>query len=307
MVECHHKSQFMNKNFKLLILSTILLLASSIIKAQQVYKFALKFDSAMFSTTQLKIDTTPDAGQKLSGYLVQPDGTKYSIHTYATGPNLAPKIIRGTLNGIVDYREGDSTFFIHFWYFSNDENKRQLKTTDPVIVKNKSKADQHKYSYVDSAEVATNSEFVFNVHWKEGYYFDIPFTFHCITASNTPLKYNFTTQQIDASLINFSVAYFTCYGQRRFFRNQDINSRDRYQGVGFYLGLAQASSNDNSFSQFLLTYGASLVFYSAGAGGLNIIPSFGFENGFTSQTQKIEPYVGIGLGINITSLSSYHN
>lgn len=273
------------KNIRYTILVCILLFSYNL-HAQQQYKFAFRFDRSIFDSTNLEEDVTPDSCQPISGYLVQPDGTKYLIHKYVNHPDLIPMLVRKNgkkLKGIIDYRE-DDILYMHFWYFTKGDKD---------------------YHYVDSK--ANDKGFLFTIpwtseyhlwpfNWTGTYHYVIPFTFHCFTATNIPVKYDLNTGLFDPSLLNFSLVYFWCRGRRKFFKNTDIQPRDEYWGFGPYLGFFQ-TQNDNTVSQFAITYGGSWIY---GDAGLNVIYSLGLANGLTKSSHG-QFYTGIGLGFNLVS------
>jgi hypothetical protein len=160
----------------------------------------------------------------------------------------------------------------------------------------------------DSTEYINNSlnghYFVLNIPWKKRRTFTVPFAYRTITATSLPFRVDLTEGMTQSDFLNFNMAYLWVYGRTKYFKNDDINPRNVYLGVGPYVGLINIIVPSSANNAFGLTYGATAVLSIY---NINLVSSFGISNGFTKITGTGTPYIGFGIGFNLVSLSDPSN
>jgi hypothetical protein len=243
---------------------------------QQEFKVRYFFSHKKFLAANLNMVTEQPNSNVVNGYVLQHDGTKLPIHGITQPKIITPKTIHRKLKGIIDFRDGDMLYF-HFWDI----------TSGPTL----------SPTYVTAAD--NGNDFTYQINWNRKGNFSIPFSYRILTATNIPFKYDFFTKTTKADFLNFNLAYFFVFGRTKIYENDDIKPRNFYFGIGPYAGITSIEDNTQGFKRFGITYGASTVFSFY---GLNLVESFGLENGFTNETSNPHFYIGIGLGYNLISL-----
>lgn len=264
-----------------IIFSLIICLVVTHVYSQQQFKLHYTFKKKKFYPPYLREDVTDDGKDVLVGYVLQPDGTKYSLHVYTAKRIYKPRKIGGKIKGRIDYRDGD-TLFIHFWNYTN----KNFRDTSVI-------------NYNDNGKTFT---FYLDSTVRKG--IRIPFHFFSFNATNLSTKYDLSTKKMNENFLNVNISFmYVPYGFTRIFKNQDISPRDFYIAAGPYGGVTNLPSTDD-YSHYGFTYGACIGIKLL---TFNLIASYGVEVGDGTSSTTTHTYLGFGFGFNLLSLSSSSN
>jgi hypothetical protein len=129
----------------------------------------------------------------------------------------------------------------------------------------------------------------------------VPFSFRMLAAANIPFKVGLKDDKVTADFLNFGVSHFWIRGRTKFYSNEFVPTRDRYVGIGPYVGLSSIDDPDSEDNQFGLSYGVNAII---SAYDLNFVIAFGADTGFKSNTNSVQPYLGFGIGFKLLEITT---
>ncbi len=126
---------------------------------------------------------------------------------------------------------------------------------------------------------------------------DLPYHGWQLFALNIPFRVNIKDGSSSSDFINANVSCSIIMGKQRIFKTEFVKPRNRYIGVGLYTGFGQLTRDENKYLG--LNYGANLI---GSIFNVNLIGTIGFETRL-SHFKDTKPYVGLGFGISLFSLT----
>jgi hypothetical protein len=274
------------------VLGTLLGTLSTPAFAQQHFLFKYKLSNKLNDNAQLfeVIQGKNPTVKRWTGFIdartiiksPTPSTDTLSVFTYKPEITYSKRTIGNkALEGSIKLNESKDTLTITPW-FVNQGNKLLLDTNkEPVDIN-----DENDYLLA----IADSS-------WDGRYpHLDMPYTFQQLTATNLPLRYNLKNSQFQADFLNINLAYFWINGTTRFFKSRFVEQRNRYWGIGPYIGGSTVTEDESKRSLFGLNYGANAIFsvYT-----VSLILAVGAETVISSTQNKFNPYVGLGLGLKL--------
>ncbi|RSK23879.1 hypothetical protein [Hymenobacter metallilatus] len=125
----------------------------------------------------------------------------------------------------------------------------------------------------------------------------IPFRQWELTATNIPFRVKFRgDNSLESEFLSFNITYLRVFGTTKIFQSRFVKPRNRSIAFGPYLGLNKIENPENKKSEFALNAGINAV-YSLNK--LNLVLAYGAENGFKKATNKLNPYIGFGIGFSL--------
>lgn len=181
--------------------------------------------------------------------------------------------------GSIKLNESKDTITINPW-FAEEGNKLLRDTGNSLL------------------DINDDNEYVLAItNWSGDYpHIDVPYTFQQLTATNLPIRYNLKNGQFQADFLNINLAYFWIYGTTRFFKSKFVEQRNRYWGLGPYIGGSTVAEDESKKSLFGLNYGINAI---GSIYNVSLILALGAETAVSSKQNKFNPYVGLGLGLKL--------
>lgn len=189
---------------------------------------------------------------------------------------------RGWGKGIISKKSEDS-IFIRFWKIKDNSINTNINA-DTTFINNSNTGDKKKYVFViDTTKYTARS-------------FDIPFRFWQFMATSIPFRAFSETGKLEGDFLNANATFVKVSGHTRFYRSTFVKPRNRYFAYGPFLGLSTIENPITKEDEFGINYGVNCIF---AVHGLNIIVAYGFENGFKTETNDINGYLGFGIGFKL--------
>lgn len=210
------------------------------------------------------------------------------------------KQILSKLKGVVSQRNKD-TLFIKFWNIEIESDPVKGLRRDTIVNSADNSSD---FIYVidslngwkKSNAIRVKKTLPFIGIKKYGGYFDVPFRFKELMATNLPFRILTRTGKLESNFLNANIAYLFVYGHTRIFKSEFIKNKNRFKALGPYLGLSSIDNPVNDKNEFGLNYGINAIW---GFQSFNITLAYGWQNGFKKETKEIQPYFAIGIGFKL--------
>lgn len=250
------------------------------------YQFGYLFKKKILNQgTLFQIIKKDSSFTKTIGSFVFNDNKTYSINT---PEKVEKKIyikrdIENWAKGIITKYSNDS-IYIKFWRFkgATSQNNKDVNMT-----------------FLDSTNTGDTINYVYHIK-KWGNYkkrsTDIPFRFWQFMATSIPFRSFTKTGKLEGDFLNANATFVKVSGHTRFYKSSFVKPRNRYFAYGPFLGLSTIENPVTSKDEFGLNYGVNII---GSIHGLNIIAAYGFENGFKSETNSVNPYFGFGIGFKL--------
>ncbi|AHJ98947.1 hypothetical protein [Hymenobacter swuensis] len=207
------------------------------------------------------------------------------------------KTIATSLKGYVTKLSDDKdTLFIKLWNITSPEHKG----SDAIINQDDNGAT-----------------FAYKIKWQQGTYLDIPFSAKAFVATSIPFRYRLKkNSDLEADFLNVGVSYFNLAGKTRFYKHEQIDTRQRYVGWGPFVAFGQqkidSTNTDGRVKSekqvAVLSYGINGV---ASINNFSLILALGFDNAIGSNAKYweennfrggIKPWIGFGFGLKLVDL-----
>jgi uncharacterized membrane protein len=247
------------------------------------FKFGYLFKEKMqdYGTFKLIKETQQDTS-KVIGSFVFSDGKKYNMVNEFKKKVYIPKKIKYWAKGIITKKSGDSVY-VNFWRVKdNVENKEVNNDNDYLNYSNT--GDKKNYVFVIDS-VKYNNRF-----------FDFPFRFWQLMATNIPFRVLTKSGALETDFLNVNATFLKVSGHTRLYKSKFVKQKNRYFAYGPFLGLSTIENTVTDKKEFGLNYGVNVI---GSVHGLNLIAAYGWQYGFKEETKTAQPYLGFGIGFKL--------
>ena len=176
----------------------------------------------------------------------------------------------------------NDTLFINFWPI--------VKTTDKFRTDN---------TVVSSANNEDDFVFVINTsYWETHRNLKISYRTWQFTATSLPFRVLAFRKagNLESDFLNANVAFVKVFGVTKIYQSEFIETRNASFALGPYLGLSSIDNTLVARKEFGLNGGVNGVFALQ---SFNITTALGLQQGFREGTNKLQPYVGFGIGFKL--------
>lgn len=273
---------------KVFVFLVITFAADSLIFGQQHFKFKYKIYPSFSKHGQLFEVYEDQSGRIKTWTHFVEDGKgsnsdTLSVFTYIPKITYAARTIPERVSGKITLNETKDTFTLVPWYRKNKENFFGAgMALDP-----------------DNNYVFAIAKSKWSISKAGNPYIDIPFVFTELTSTSLPFRVNLRNGDVTGEFLNANLALFRVWGKTRFYRSKFIDARDRYLGVGVYIGGSEIEEEEKKLFGFNYGLNAIAAIYK-----VQIIVALGAESGISSKANKFNPYLGVGFGVSISDFFS---
>lgn len=211
-------------------------------------------------------------------------GMFYFVDNSGTSQSFRPKGIHNKLKGIIVSRNKD-TLFIKFWPIDTAREAASLRANTLIINSNLNDSD---FVYVMS-----------RYNWINNKFIDLPFRSLQLTATNLPFRVLASDGNLETDFLNANVAFIKIFGHTRMYKSEFVKFRNRYYGIGPYIGLTAIENMASGDKDWGLNYGLTNLFSFQ---NLNVTAAIGGQNGFNNNTKEAKLYFGFGIGFKLVEI-----